>query len=408
MKKVNDFLNNMFESTIEKAIQAEFDIQNEFKERFYLLKCKPLDALELKLFYTKYFNQHKISALEESLPDIHINICVKFTEYNDLRDKIVAQYCNLSNNVESVKKEFLKSKELQKENFIRLLKSVNARDIVPLIFLYNPTDFKSIDKLLSLNLSPDLIDPVTGETLLYSAVDCERYDIIRLLLSKGADPFAKNTDGQSAHKIASVDTKPQCLEIMLEFIQRQPLSDNDSKDASKELLDILNPVLNQAKQLLDRYGIKLQKRKSLSLFLRVLLHYNACIDERSEDYATYSEKLREAKRDVDIHVFFDEIVKKATSAKKGMLGNSSLHDPLAKLMETFLRDFDTHSFNELRRSKVTEQYASPNSDMIKMLKSKLERANQEIAYIQARNKIPVLERPASSASPSVRDKLSLF
>jgi hypothetical protein len=388
-KQVNDKLNFLIDNAIEKAIELELKIQSELDERFIFLKCQPLDKLSLKIFYLKYFEQDVLTLPLPSITDTLVDFVFRLSDLNGLVDKIESDYNDICDDLSAIHINYRKRKHESKVKLKDMLKDKNLRNKIPLAFQYDASDDKAIGRLIELQFIPDLIDPETGDTLLHIAIDANQAHILGLLLDRGADPFKPNKNGVTAHTKASLLPNPKFLKIINKSTEDKQLKDIHTEDVSKELLDIINPVLEQAKKLLDEYGIILEKRKSYSIVLRILLQYEQRIKSRSQEYATYSEKLRIAERDLDPNVFFNEVVKTASIAKRGLLNNSSLHDRLVQLMQTFLKDFDAHGYNKLRQAKelspkVDRYNISPKEDMIKILKQKLNASHEEIKILRAR------------------------
>lgn len=411
-QQLNDKLKNLIYVAIDNAIELELKVQSEIKERFIFLECQELDKLSLKVFYLKYFDQHILPLPLTAISAAMLNLAFKISHHNTLDEKINYDYNKLCDELHELHIYHEKRKEESKSKLKNLLININTRGLIPLPFQYDPSDEHSISRLVDLHISPDFIDPNSGDTLLHIAINSQKADILRLLLERGADPFVTNQSGIPAHTTASLHCNPKYLKIMTKFTEAKPLRDIHTKDTPTELVDIINPVLEQAKKLLDQYGIILKKRKGLSLFLRILLQYEDCIDSRSLDYATYSEKLRIADHNFDPHIFFNEVLKRASIAKKGALNSSSLHDPLVSLMQKFLRDFDAYSYNELRKSKEfnareNRPNISPKEDMIKILQEQLNAANNEIKILRARIKREEKENP-SEPTQGARPKQSFF
>ncbi len=166
------------------------------------------------------------------------------------------------------------------------------------------------------------------------------------------------------------------------------------------MIDIIDPVLKEARLVLEKYSITLEYRKNLCLFLQIMLHYDTRIDSRlydtridsrSQDYAVYTDKLKAASRDGDPNVFFNEVLKRAPYAPRGALGRSTLHDPLLELLLKFMKAFDTQAFNELKKQvKITElpfKVKNPtDEDLVRKLTSELKSATNEIALLKAKLK----------------------
>lgn len=385
----HDRLKALNGSVIEKAIKLTIDSISQLRNKLKMLNIEVPNIYTLQAHYYNHFKQYEIAIPIKSVSTLQKKIILDISNISLLIENLDQNYHDLLDKMKLLHDSYEQFIADKKAYFINIL----ATDIrkIPFIFNFNPSDKKRIDEFLLLKVSPNLVETVTGDTLLHIAIDHDRENIVNLLLERGADLFIKNKAGVSANDKASSLSNPKYLKIFSLHRKKTQMSEREQTTFPKEILEIIDPIMNEASVILDKYCIKLEHRKNLCLFLQIMLHYDLRIQSRSQDYAVYAEKLRAASKDGDPNIFFNEVLKRAPNAPRGAFNLSSLHDPLYELLLKFMKVFDTQSYNELKKQvKISElPYMEKNptdEDLIRKLTSDLKSAHNEIELLKAKLK----------------------
>ncbi len=403
---LRDRLTELSDSIVDQAIKHNNEAVDIIKKKLKVLNIQPTDVYTLRAYYYNYMKMHEIKfpihSVSLNLEKIRSNL----SKCREANISLTKKHHDFLDQMSGLHRAYDKFLEEQKSHFIQILSG--DRENIPLRFNFNHSDKNRINDFLAIKINPNVVESLTGDTLLNIAIDHDREDIVKLLLERSADIFIKNKAGISANDKASLLPNSKYLRIFSLHLDKIVLSNIDYAYLSKEIKDILDPMLTDANVILQKYGIKLSDRKSMSLFLKVLFRYSARLESRSHDLAAYMEKLSIASRDGDPSVFFNEVIKRAFNAERGMLNQSSLHDPLQALMQKFIQVFDAHVFNELKKNKtVTELPFSSSEDTMRSLKSKLDISNNENTILRVKLKQYENQRdiPEEQNSHSARQTL---
>ena len=130
-------------------------------------------------------------------------------------------------------------------------------------------------------------------------------------------------------------------------------------------LKVFLTELPQAKVILDSYADTLVSRLSLLKIIRIILFIESRIDSRTKDFDIYYQKLKDACEVLDPTVFFNEVLKRAENAEKGLFRRSALHDPLLALYANFMKKFDPYAFHQAKEAMLIANAKSACSPLVK-------------------------------------------
>lgn len=397
-------LTRLIDMHVDEAIEMEKEAIVSLNERNKFYKKEPGIYNVMKAHYLNHFSQHEIPLPIERLSFVLETLRLKLNHHADLSGMSEYEYSKLVNLTQETHIKFDSINSAMKSNFLFFITMPGYR--IPLTYQYDRNDNRAIDRFLSIKISPNLIEPETGDTLLHIAIANDKITLAQLLIGRCADPLIRNKAGISALDLASKASSPEYFDLITNSLKLVKSSKNITTPIDMDFKDILDKMtyFKDAREVLNDYSIKLNYRKRLSLFIRIIMLFEKRLDSRLHDFGHYHEILRLAEVEHDPYIFFSEVEKLWKKAERGLRGKSQLHDELNEIRERFVMEFDHLRFRELKKKNSENSLSAPNSASSSPINGERKQTETLKDVIREQSeKIATLE----SEFKKINDKLSL-
>ncbi len=283
------------------------------------------------------------------------------------------------------------------------------------------------DEILKANVSPDAVEPETGQTLLHVAVihDFERLKAqgrqcilenaptVKLLMEHFASPFIKNREGKTAFEVAAEqlleERKDEVFVEIIQNLKNRELSrymPYDFVHSDDQTIEQVRAQYQEIKAVLDAYGVKLKDRASLHPVLQYVYGYYRRLPARMKEWGESYHEYEVTAKDANITTLqkrYDDISagsprglpwrKGELHSKKNKAVNRQKYDSEAlrrsidgtrnELVERQKRENDQRHGMELRRAEREKQAADKKTQEAESsnqrLETKLSDTNFELA-----------------------------
>lgn len=360
---------DLSDNYLEEAVREEIQLERNMPERYSTFKPETRQHTIVKGQYFQYLSQHDILTdwpnikAGQVLSNIHEKIAANDAIIKELESELTF----IQRDMRSAQCEHGSILGQDRNTFYILLD--NARNKIPITYHYDSKDREVIDNFLKHKVSPDLIDPLTGDSLLNLAILNNQPQVVELLLKRGADCLKTIIAGRSPLDLSSKSSNNSLFKMLTNNLSERSYHNTPEVESDAELKNILKELgsfgaLDDAKKVVDNYGKTINKRRDMSIFFRIIKFYQFRLASREKEFAEYQQMLDIAYKDQDPHLFFKAVEKISEKASRGLRGLSELHDQLIKLKKKFIEEFDSHRFNEMKTQYIKNKLkSSSNSDL---------------------------------------------
>jgi hypothetical protein len=212
-----DDLSLLLEFITQDATKNDSIEDRAIRGQFRLFTFPPFDELNTKTEYFQLLQQHQFSF--NNLKKLSEAPETFKTKLDTLRRKREGLSCSLDDS-RLLKREvdniYFRFNNDQLEIYQGLIYGSGTFKIPPRYTVNRDV----MEKILRHKVSPNLVDPETGNTLLHIALAQRNTGLTALLMSRGADPLKTNRKGDSAMKIASNMEEPLFLAIITASLKK--------------------------------------------------------------------------------------------------------------------------------------------------------------------------------------------